>query len=132
MIEKFFIERKRMIDQDELKDLYKICDYILVGTKDVGKEYTEMFRGKFDEEKYYTTKNQTEYSNGDILFSKEKPLKSGIEVRHHFTTHSIQGETIESKLFIDCSRMFDSRMFYTAISRAKRLDQIYIVKQVKF
>ena len=32
------------------------------------------------------------------------------------------------KLFIESSRMFDARMFYTAISRAKKLSQIFIVE----
>lgn len=128
-VEKFFIDRNRMIDIDELKELYDIKDYILVGTKDVGMEYTNMFKGKFSEEKYYVMKNTSEYSNGDIVYSKEKPTESNIEIRHHYTTHSIQGETIESKIFIDCSNMFDSRMFYTAISRAVYLHQIYLVKK---
>ena len=124
-VESFFISRNRMIDQYELKELYDIKDYILVGTKEVGMEYTNMFKGQFEEEKYYVTKNTSDFSNGDIVYSKEK---LNFEVRHHFTTHSIQGETISSKIFIDCSKMFDSRMFYTAISRAIRLDQLYIVK----
>ena len=66
-------------------------------------------------------------SNGDIIYSLQKPEGCRSEVRHHFTTHSIQGETITSRIFIDCSKMFDSRMFYTAISRARRLDQLYLV-----
>ena len=85
-----------------------------------------MFKGTFEEEKYYVMSNTEDSSNGDVVFSKVKP-EGNSEVRHHFTTHSIQGETIESNIFIDCSNMFDSRMFYTAISRAKRLDQIYLI-----
>ncbi len=41
---------------------------------------------------------------------------------------TIQGETAYEKLFIESSRMFDARMFYTAISRAKKLSQIFIVE----
>ena len=66
-------------------------------------------------------------SNGDIVFSDKKPDGCNSEVRHHFTTHRIQGETIESRIFIDISKMFDSRMFYTATSHARRLEQIYLV-----
>lgn len=127
-VESFFIDRHRMIDMDELKELYDIKDYILVGTKDVGMEYTNMFKGKFQEEKYYVMKNTSDYSNGDIMYSVEKPTGNNIEIRHHFTTHSIQGETIETKIFIDSSKMFDSRMFYTAISRARTFSQLYIIK----
>jgi hypothetical protein len=41
--------------------------------------------------------------------------------------HSIQGETAHSKLFIDSSKMFCSKMFYTAVSRAKKIEQIQII-----
>jgi len=122
-----------MIDQEELKEMYDIKDYILVGTKKVGSEYTKMFTGNFlcrsGEEKYYVKSNTDEFSNCDVVIDSKKPEECNSEIRHHSTTHSIQGETITSKIFIDCSKMFDSRMFYTAISRAKYLDQIYIVKQ---
>ena len=60
-----------------------------------------------------------------------KPDKTDCEIRHAFTTHSIQGETATDKLFIDSSKMFDTRMFYTAISRAKTIEQIYIIKDKK-
>lgn len=59
---------------------------------------------------------------GDILL-----ISCNAEIRHNFNTHIIQGKTITSRIFIDCSKMFDSRMFYTVISRARRLDQIYLV-----
>jgi ATP-dependent exoDNAse (exonuclease V) alpha subunit len=42
--------------------------------------------------------------------------------------HSIQGETAEHNLYINMDNYFDSRILYTAISRAKTLDQIYLVK----
>jgi|SaaInlStandDraft_1057018.scaffolds.fasta_scaffold04214_2 hypothetical protein len=122
----FFIERNRVIDVEELKELYSVEDYILVGTKAVGYEYTNLFKGAYEKEKYYFSHNSTEYSNGDIKISSVVP-SGNPEVRHHFTTHSIQGETIKTKIFIDTKKMFDSRMFYTAISRAVMLDQIFLV-----
>lgn len=129
VVKDYFLSKNRVIDKEELQEIYDIRDYILVGTKKIGYEYTNLFTGKFDEEKYYITANKSEMSNGDIIYSKEKTEGFHIEVRHHFTTHSIQGETIDvpRKIFIDISKMFDSRMFYTAISRARRLDQIYLV-----
>lgn len=134
-VEEYFLKRNRIIDTDELQELYSINDYILVGTKKVGYEYTNMFKGKFKDnngnlkEKYYYTHNTTEYNNGDIVITSNPTGKP--EIKHHFTTHSIQGETIRPplKIFIDSSKMFDSRMFYTAISRAVKIDQLYIVKK---
>ena len=126
-VKKFFLTKNRIIDKEELQEIYTINDYILVGTNKVGFEYTDLFKGTFEEEKYYIKANTSEVSNGDIVYSQEKPVHCNSEVRHHFTTHSIQGETIESNIFIDISKMFDSRMFYTAISRARRLDQLYLI-----
>ena len=119
----------RVIKYDDLKKQYKINDMILTGTNDMKDFYTDMFKGMFDEEKYYIKSNNRLFSNGEIIIG-EKPNKTECEVRHAFTTHSIQGETATSNLFIDSSRIFDSRMFYTAISRAKTIEQIYIIKDI--
>jgi hypothetical protein len=103
---------------------------ILSGTNELKDYYSKMFIGKFDKEKYYIMENNRLFCNGDIIIG-EKPDKVKHEIRHAFTTHSIQGETANFNLFIDSSKMFDSRMFYTAISRAKTLDQIYIIENLE-
>jgi hypothetical protein len=121
-----FRELKRAINKKKLQELYDIQDMILVGTNYLKDAYTKMFTGKFKDDKYYITSNNRLHSNGEILIG-EKPEKTDCEVRHAFTTHSIQGETASHKLFIDASKMFDSRMFYTAISRARTIEQIYII-----
>jgi len=91
-------------------------------------KYTEQFTGKFTNEKYYITETSIKYSCGDIIITNEiieKQFKP--EIRHSFTVHSIQGETCHTKLFIHRATM-SLRMFYTAISRAKKYDQIYLIE----
>ena len=122
-----FRSLNKTITKKKLTELYDIKDMILVGTNYLKDTYTNLFTGKFGDEKYYVTSTNRLYSNGEILIG-DKPDKTTCEVRHAFTTHSIQGETATQKLFIDCSKMFDSRMFYTAISRARTIDQIYIIE----
>ena len=100
---------------------------ILSGTNELKDAYSEIFKGKFDEKKYYITSKSRKYSNGEILISNEKPDGVSSEERYCYTTHSIQGETAYDNLFIDISRMFDERMFYTALSRAMYLEQIYLI-----
>ena len=119
----FFMKHKRIINKETLKGMYKVDDMILVGTNEVKDEYTEMF---CNIEKYYCKENNRLYSNGDIVIGSKPECKS--EIRHAYTTHSIQGETAQYNLFIDADKMFDARMFYTAISRAKVLEQIFIVE----
>lgn len=122
-VNKFFKINKRIINNDTLKSLYKVQDMILVGTNQVKDEYTEMFKQL---EKYYCKENNRVYSNGDIVIGEKPDCKC--ELRHAYTTHSIQGETAQYNLYIESSKMFDARMFYTAISRAKTLEQIFIIE----
>ena len=105
---------------------YSVCDMILSGTNEIKDKYTAMMAGKFSEEKYYITKSNRVYSNGEIIIG-DKPEDCVSEIRHCFTVHSIQGETAPNKLYIDSSKMFCSRMFYTALSRAKTMEQIIII-----
>jgi hypothetical protein len=122
-VKEFFRKHGKVINADALKSLYKVNDMILVGTNEVKDKYTEMFNHM---EKYYCKENNRVYSNGDIVVGEKPDCKC--ELRHAYTTHSIQGETAQYNLYIDSSKMFDTRMFYTAISRAKTLDQIFIIE----
>jgi hypothetical protein len=121
-----FKKLKRIISIEDLKEKYNVNDMILCGTNQLKDYYTGLFIGKFPVEKYYVLENNRLYCNGEIVIG-EKPIKTKSEIRHCFTTHSIQGETAEFNLFIDSKKMFDSRMFYTAISRARYLHQIFII-----
>lgn len=105
----------------EPKD-YKPEDIILCSKHEYCDQYTE----KFGETKWKCLENLRDYSNGDILISEEKP-KGRWEARHGYTIHSVQGETYENTIYIDSRKMFDSRMAYTAISRARRWEQIKII-----
>lgn len=133
---KTFKQHNRLLTIKQLSETYDVEDMILTGTKNMREYYTQLFAGKFydgegDEriivEKYYITSNNRIHSTGEIVVGV-KPHKTDCVVRHAFTTHSIQGETATHKLFIESRKMFDSRMFYTAISRAKTLDQIYLIE----
>ncbi|CAM9564621.1 unnamed protein product, partial [Ectocarpus fasciculatus] len=125
-IDKLGRERLPQITVKELTERYQINDYILAGTNASKDYYTGLFAGKFEQEKYYVTQNSRDHSNGEILISAEKP-NATCEIRHSYTTHSIQGESVSANLYIDRKTMFCARMLYTAVSRAKTIDQIYLV-----
>lgn len=118
-----FKKYNRIISKEELQKKYDVKDMILSGTNETKDVYTEMFK---DIQKYYCKENNRLFCNGDIVIGKEPECKN--ELRHAYTTHSIQGETAYYNLFIDASKMFDARMFYTALSRAKTLEQIFIIQ----
>lgn len=123
----FFKDKKKIINLEKLKEIYDINDMILSGTNELKDAYSNLFKGKFANKKFYITSNSRYYSNGEILITNEKPLGVSSDERYCYTTHSIQGETAYDKVFIDISKMFDERMFYTALSRAMYLEQIYLI-----
>ena len=105
----------------KIKD-YSVDDMILTHTNIRKDEFTEMYKYL---DKYYITENTQNYSNGEIVL--HKPENTRCELRHAYTTHSIQGETTEHNLYIDITHINYKKMLYTALSRARYYDQIYLL-----
>lgn len=114
-----------IIKKENVKNIYTIDDYILCSKHIYIDEWTNLFTGKFDKEKYYIHKKTGNYCNGDIVISDVKPPSS--DIKHAFTCHAIQGETIKNKIFIDTRNLFENQMLYTALSRAQYGNQIYLI-----
>ena len=100
---------------------YKVEDMILTYTNESKNEWTEMYKNL---EKYYVIQRGDGYNKGDIIFNN---IGTNCELRHGFTTHSIQGETAYHNLYIDMKNMYQNELLYTALSRAKRFNQIYLI-----
>jgi hypothetical protein len=104
-------------------------DYIIGYTNKMNQRITELIP---DAKSYYITsthKYKDElYYKGQIV-KDIKPLKC--ERRVCFTTHSVQGRTIEepSTLFIvlENGMLMDSKILYTAISRVRKMSQLVFV-----
>jgi hypothetical protein len=73
--------------------------------------------------KYLVKSNSLTHCNGDIVFEK---VPHSI-LCHAYSVHSVQGETMKNKIFIDMRNLFCPQMLYTAISRARKLEQIYFI-----
>ena len=112
----------KSISKDELKKIYNKKDLIICAENVLKDEYTDMFKNI---EKYKVIENSRDYKNGTILYEKVDKVK--MDLQHGYTIHSIQGETATTKLFIDMKKQKSIRMLYTAISRAKELNQIYFI-----
>lgn len=119
--------KENIITKEELNNLYNIDDMILSSTHKNKDEFTELFKDKFEKEKFYITKNKNGYYNGSIIIDNKDFDKVDCEIRHAFTIHCIQGETAKNKLFIDMRRINNNQLIYTAISRARKLEQIYLI-----
>jgi len=105
-------------------DNYNVKDMILTRTNAVKDKYTELFD---DYEKYIITNNTLNNSNGEIVYTIPKEQGVTYKKRHAFTTHSIQGETATNNLYICINDMYNAKMIYTALSRARYYDQIYLL-----
>ena len=118
---KFLRNNVNVITQDDVKKIYNKEDIILASQHVYKNEYTEMF----EDNKYIVNENTRLYKKGQIIYDDIEAINT--EKRHGFTIHSIQGETFTSKIFIDTRKHKSIRMIYTAVSRAKTIDQIYLV-----
>jgi hypothetical protein len=52
--------------------------------------------------------------------------KGRCEHMHVYTVHSCQGETIEGNIYIDITAMFDPDIFYSAITRPRKMSNIVL------
>jgi len=99
---------------------YTTSDLILVHTHKTKDNVNAFVAG----DKYRVIRTTADFCNGDISLTD---LGSGNCVKQHaFTVHSIQGETVDGTLFIHEECLDDPVMLYTAISRARRFEQIQI------
>jgi len=137
-IDKETISKFIFSQYENVKELdYKPTDIILCsrtkcGVKDHksncncnGKNYSAEWTNKYGDTKWKCLERTAEYYHGDIYIG-EKP-KGKWEARHGYTIHSVQGETYDGNIFIDSRNLFDVTMGYTAISRARKWEQIKII-----
>lgn len=114
--------RMDIVDSENIE--YDVNDLILCATHEKKDKYTEKYKHL---EKYSVKENTRDYCNGEIIIGP-KPKKVSCELRHAFTIHSIQGETAKNKLFIEVNKMKSIKMLYTAMSRARTLEQIIFIQ----
>jgi len=121
------------------KDNFKSKDTITYNNSDVGICATDDYKKDNSLTKYFTDKGTIPkyfikttnlYKNqirGQELESK--PDHSNYEEKLFKTIHSFQGLDLNhnNKIIISVDKCFDYNLYYTAISRARRLDQIIFI-----
>jgi hypothetical protein len=129
---------------DYVKTNFSMCfknkEDIIYNYEDVGiSEYddykysntlTNYFISKGAKEKYFI--KMTNINNGQIrgLQLENKPDHKNYEMRLFHTIHSFQGLQLNhnNKIIINIKNNYDFNLLYTAISRARKLDQIVFIK----
>jgi hypothetical protein len=117
---------------DELANEFKDGDYCIAYHEKVCTAVDDILKDKKPMYRIVQNLNAMNLYRGDIVDSVEGLNPSSYELRRCFTSHSIQGETIEpgTRVFILVRDLLaDSlgRTFYTAISRVRRIDQLVFV-----
>jgi len=110
------------ITKEQLVCQYKPIDMVLTHTLRTQDIYNKLLDVH---EKYVITKSTDEYSRGEIFYAK--PNTKQAEKRNAYTTHSVQGETFRQNIYIDMELINNKKLLYTACSRAKMLNQLYII-----
>ena len=104
-------------NQEKFKDIKCRSDILVKGWNEI--------LPKYELKKFRINKNGKYHSNGQIIISNMQPDNS--TESYAFTIHSIQGMSTDNKLFIDMRGLIDPKVLYTAVSRSKTRDNIYLV-----
>jgi hypothetical protein len=139
-VKSYAAKEQRNITPADVKLSYTLDDYILTSKcrcnkhhdercdcdgLNFRKQYTDMFAGKFDKEKYLVNGKSEDFSRGDVVVSNERPPYG--QACHAFTIHATQGETMTNRIYIDMRQLFQPQLIYTAVSRARRIEQLYFI-----
>jgi hypothetical protein len=117
---------------DECVARYRIEDSTLAATHDLIDEYTykledtEFYDAEGARVRKYRVLKDAPLPNGKIVIATERPCTKSVEV-YASTVHAFQGKAVDYKLYMDSRRMFELQHWYTAVSRARRLEQLFYV-----
>lgn len=116
----------KQITQPRMIDSYSSDDMILAYSNATKDRITSILKQKEGiQQKWIVTEKNAKYCNGDIVIGAKPHAQC--EIRHAFTVHSVQGETVHNNLFVSAETLVDNRLAYTAFSRARRYDQIFMI-----
>ena len=115
--------------------VFNSCD-IIINNDDVAishclnnKILDSYFINKGTNERYYIKNTNFEKGQYRGMLIDAKPDHANYETKLFKSVHSFQGQelTQTNKLIINIKSNFDFQLYYTALSRARRVDQIYII-----
>ena len=123
----------------EFSMCFKNKEDVIYLNNDIGISATDDFKNNNVMTNYFLNKGTnpkyfiktTNLNNGQIrgLELSEKPTHLNYELKLFHTIHSFQGSqlTHDNKIIISVDKNFNYNLFYTAISRARRLNQVIIL-----
>ena len=130
--------KDRIISEEEAKKLYRMDteDILIASTNDEVDRWNKILLklAKPGELKLkYTTNGKQHVNNERVILQKEEDRIESQELAFAATIHIVQGLTFVDRLFISLSLLkkncnFDPHLFYTAVSRLKVMENLYLVQ----
>jgi ATP-dependent exoDNAse (exonuclease V) alpha subunit len=127
--------KDRIISERDALSLYRydFQDLLIASTNEEVDRWNKMLlkqSGPGQLKVKYTKTNRTHVNNERVILQTEKEQNQ--ELAFASTVHIVQGLTFPDRLFISLSLLekrnnFDNHLLYTAVSRVKSLDQLYLV-----
>ncbi len=136
VIERFKTMGGKCIRSEDIKALYADDDMILgykhnYDANTTMEDHYGIVAQDRQVKKWNLTEGGRDHCKGEIVTAEAAPEGIKSVERYSYTTHCIQGETCRGRIFINPRHMERSpdvlRLLYTALSRAKRFEQLYFV-----
>ena len=125
--------RHQVLTFDQCIARFCIDDGIVVSKHELEHEYTTAL----SERKFYNENGErirrfrvlerAPLANGRIITAPEAPFTQCVE-RYATTAHSYQGMACKTVLYIDSRHMFEPQHWYTCISRAEYIRNLFVVE----
>jgi len=130
--------KDRIITEKEALELYRMDtkDIVIASTNDEVDRWNQILlkQAKPGELKLkYTTNGKEHVNNERVIMQKEEDRLESQVLAFGSSIHVVQGLTFTDRLFISLSMLrpncnFDPHLFYTAVSRLKDIENLYLVK----
>ena len=130
--EKLSILQDRIIDAETAKQLYRFDteDIVLASKNVLVDQWNQILKAiaPANRLKVKFTRSTKRYANNERVINVSE-VADNQELAFASTIHLVQGLTFTARIFIvkqDCN--FDPALFYTAVSRVKTIDDIFIIE----
>ena len=116
-------------EEDALKQYNPKNDIIIAGRWSAVNHFNEeLLKTNEGKEKIQLTCNLKDYSKGQIIYKPDLTTTTkSFKICFSTTIHGVQGKTFMGNLYIHKKNIFEFGMLYTALSRVRHYNQIYII-----
>lgn len=113
---------------EDIAGMYQDGDVVISSINDYCKEVNRHLQGRETLRIKYIKTTKKTAKNETALIPRAEFDEKAMALAFATTIHLAQGATLEGRVFVIVNRMFEENMLYVALSRARRAEQIVIVR----